>query len=378
MGLRGLAAAVLLLLGSVAYSQTEPRSHWNHSCYTFKDMNRSGVFDMGDRPYAGLAVEVTRPDGTKIWHHSNIDGFANLNASVGNSSAHFQEPGVYKIRAVFPDGFQTLSDTDKQEMEFVARSNAGGGLVPMATCRPIGIAPVLQVTGKLIPQAGVSPNDYLLRAVSIDEQSEFALSLGEGGRFVGIGTPGKWRFEVLNSRSEIVYERDFALEYGAVLFSDVDLTKTVRPETGATYEMLAFDDLLVSNSLFEIPSGYGGLNWLNLISVHNRYYEGGGYVNNTISSEYVAYNSSGVPVPIWSETPFDFKGTYVGVAWPRGEEDEVIFKAWRGQELVYEDRLLLTDNGPVFFDANYEDITKLEFSHGNYERVVLDNFYYKF
>lgn len=371
-------ALILAFSAHEATSQTKPRKSWNHSCYAFKDMNRNGVFDMGDKPYAGLTLEVTRPDGTKVWQKSNIDGFANLYASLGNSDSHIFEPGVHKIRTIIPNGKQVLTPTDRQDIHFVVQKNAGGQMVPKETCRPIGIAPILELKGKLSDGGKPPKEDFSIRVISKGSKSHFSLTIDDGGNFSGVGQLGKWQLEILNSSGKQVYARDFEVEHGAVYFSDIDLATQLKPELGAAYQELNFDDLLISDSLFEVPSGYGGLNWLNLISVHNRYYKGGGYVNATISSEYVGYNSSGVPVQIWKEEPFDFKGVYMGVAWPRGEEDQALLRAWRGGKLVYEDHLNLTDNGPIFFDANYENINKLEISHGNYERIVLDDFIYKF
>ena len=370
-----LLGAALATVSSLA-AETEPRSVWGHSCYTYKDMNRNGIFDMGDKPYSGLRLEVTRPDGSVTWRDSNVDGFANLNAAFGIANEHVPYAGLYKVRAIYPDGWQSLSDMDRQELEFVRRDNAGGRLVPKATCRPIGVAPILRVSGK-VDLMGAAPDDLVVTLVSRADQSSLPLTLDRGGNFTSIARQGEWRILVADKGGATLYQRDFRIEHGAVRLSTINLQTQGAPELDAAYDQLDFDGLVL-DSLFEIPAGYGGLKWLNWIAVHNRFYEGGGYINNTVSSEFVAYNSSGVPGPIWSDKPFDFKGVYIGVAWPRGEEDEVVIIARRGDELVYEDRLMLTDNGPVWFDAAYEDITFLEISHGNYERIVLDNFQYKF
>jgi len=372
-----IIALLISALALPAFSQTPPRKSWPHSCFVYKDMNFSGVFDMGDKPYSGLRIEVTRPDGSKIKRKSNIDGFANFNASLGDKEADIFEPGKHNIRAVYPDGWQSLSSYDRQEMHFEINLDVGGSMIPKATCRPIGVAPILTVEGFLQPEKGKTVDGHVVTAVSRDGMPDISLSIARDGTFTGIGTRGKWRLEIHDALGDLVYSRDFEIEYGAIIFSDIDLSRDIVPELEQVYETVDFDDLLIANPLFELPSGYGGLNWLNWIAVHNRYYEGSGYVNSTVSSEFAAYISSGVPGPVWSDGPFDFKGTYIGVAWSRGEEGEVLVRAWRGEDLVHFDRLKLTNNGSVFFDANYEDITKLEFSHENYERIVFDNFQYK-
>lgn len=373
-----MAALALGQFGGSAQAQTPPDKSARYSCYVFRDMNRNGIFDMGDKPYSLLRLEVTRPDGSKTWVRSNIDGFANLEASLGDKDAVIYETGEYQIRAVFPKGWQTKSASQRQSLVMREQSNARSGLVPEATCRPIGAMPVLEIRGIVRAQDGSSLNNLSVVATHRDEGTRLDLTIGDTGEFRGIGTQGPWRLEVRDSAGQVVHARDFRLEHAAVHFSDIIVGQTRAPELDTSYEELDFDGFVVGQSLFELPSGYGGLNWLNLISVHNRFYRGGGYVNGTISSEFVAYNSSGAQALVWvDDATFDFKGAYVAVAWPRGNEDKVRFRAWRGETLAYEDHVFVSNRGPVFFDASYEDITRLEVVHGNYERVVLDNFQFK-
>src|SRR5690606_9623099 len=102
------------------------------------------------------------------------------------------------------------------------------------------------------------------------------------------------------------------------------------------------------------------------------FYGGSGYINGTVSGEYIAYNSSGVPGTISRGKPFDFIGVHVTAAWPRGAEVDLIVRAWRGGKLVHEDRVMISDAGPSFFLAEYPAIDRIEFSQENYERIVLD------
>jgi hypothetical protein len=48
-------------------------------------------------------------------------------------------------------------------------------------------------------------------------------------------------------------------------------------------------------------------------------------------------------------------------------------KAWRGEELVYQDDVKLSRLGPVFFQANYDQVTKVEFETDHYWQVVTDD-----
>ena len=355
--------------------QTEPNASWKHSCYVYRDVNMNGVFDMGDKPYGNLWIDLMRPDGSETGIYSNIDGFANFRVSLGDRDAEIFEPGTYWISAVYPPGWDSLSSTHEQEYVFVEKSNVGGKLVPKTTCAPIGVAPILSIGARIVPAPGLEVEDYKITATGSDGLTH-PIAFDLNGNLDMFADRGNWTLEFADPEGKTVYSRTVFVEYGSVELSTIDLGKPRDARPKGDVRRLGFDDLLTSDNLFEIPSGYCGLNWRNWIAVHNRFYSGAGYVNLTVSSEYVAYNSSGVPALVWSDKPFDFVGTYIGVAWPRGEEDVVTIKAWRGSELAYSDSLHLTDNGPIFFDADYRQITKLEISSGNYERIVLDDFQY--
>jgi hypothetical protein len=96
-------------------------------------------------------------------------------------------------------------------------------------------------------------------------------------------------------------------------------------------------------------------------------------VNATTSGECIVYNSSGHPATISSGRPFDFVGGYVGVLWPEGEEGDVIVRAWRTDQLVFEDRFRARLAGPVYFDADYRGVTRIEFTSANYWQIAFDD-----
>lgn len=372
--LRILLPAAAMLTVQPLFAEMSPPDTWGHSCYVYRDVNRNGIFDIGDRPYGDLPLEVTHPDGAVSLLTSNIGGFANFEVAMGNrETADVHEPGDYRIRAVLPDGWMSTSDKDEQVLTFVARPNAGGGLVPAETCAPIGVAPRLTVRGQFHPPDGSGYGDITVTASGPGERPAEVRVTAQGGFEFAAG-PGDWSILFEDRRGGREYARRVTLDHAAVIVADIRLGADPAPLAGPGLEEIDFDRLVISDGLFEIPSGYGGLDWRNWVAVHNRLYQGAGYVNATISSEYVAYNSSGVPATVSSDRPFDFVGVYMGVAWPRGEEDDVIVRAWRGEEVLHEDRLRLTRFGPIYFDAGYAGVTRVEFSSGNYERIVIDNF----
>ena len=136
---------------------------------------------------------------------------------------------------------------------------------------------------------------------------------------------------------------------------------------------LGFDDLIASKSVLKIPAGYGDVGWRNWVATHNHYYEGPGYINNTMSGEYVAYNSSGHPAEVFGKKPFDFLGAYFGIGWDNAEGETVRLEGWRGDKIVYYDEFELSALGPVYFAANYTDVTLLKFSTLHYWQFVCDD-----
>jgi hypothetical protein len=137
--------------------------------------------------------------------------------------------------------------------------------------------------------------------------------------------------------------------------------------------LIGFDDL-VTVGIKEIPFGYHDLNWHNWVATHHKFYDGEGYVNTTMSGEFVAYNSSGHPVKISRQRPFDFVGGYFGSAWLRQAEGETLrVKGWRDDALAYDETIKLSALGPVYFSANFRNVTRLEFATQHYWQFVCDD-----
>lgn len=367
--------SVSILNSSVALAA--PRENWKLSCYAYRDVNRNGVFDMGDRPYGALPIKMHRPDGTFRTLRSNLDGFANFKVQFGETEdALIHEPGTYRVEALVPPGWDSTSEMDRQTLHMLRLPDAPGGMFVKDTCRPIGVAPILKIRGTFSVTENV-PIDKFEVFLTDSDGKKFNVPHSKSGHFEFAGYPSEWLLEIQNDQGADVYSRRLELKDAAILLGQIDLAQPWLEKPESAIETVRFDDLTISDALFEIPSGYHGLNWLNWISVHNRFYLGAGYVNSTVSSEYVAYNSSGTPARIWSDEPFDFVGTYISVAWTRGSEKDVVVRAWRGDELVHEDRMRLTRAGPIYFAAGYQQITKLEFRSEIYERITLDDFSFR-
>jgi hypothetical protein len=135
---------------------------------------------------------------------------------------------------------------------------------------------------------------------------------------------------------------------------------------------------VLSSDILEIPRGYDGVDWQYFVATHNRNYVGEGYINNTMSGEYVAYNASGHPVAAGSDVPIDFVGGYFGLAWMASEGEVLTVKAWRQDKVVYEDQFELSSLGPVYFDADYRGVTRVEFGTKHFWQFVCDNLEFGF
>jgi hypothetical protein len=134
-----------------------------------------------------------------------------------------------------------------------------------------------------------------------------------------------------------------------------------------------FEDVIKSIRIKKMPNGYYGLNWQNWVVAHQRFYKSEGYINGTTSGEFIAYNGSGHPMTVYRDKPFDFIGGNFTSAWREAEGEVLHVKAWRGEELVYQDDVKLSRLGPVFFQANYDQVTKVEFETDHYWQVVTDD-----
>jgi hypothetical protein len=378
---RWLSVALSLVLelpcGASAHA-ADPPTKWRASCFVFRDVNRNGLYDMGDFAYAGLAIEMKRPDNSIIRSISNLSGFANFEQLLHDpGKGDIYTVGTYRIHATPEFGWiVSTPNTADQIIEFRTQENAGSGLVPVHPCRNIGVAPELTINGAVVAEPGTLLSDLSVRARGVDGQIN-DIAIDEAGNFIIAAKPGNWRIEITNHRSGRTVVRNVDVGAYAVTLSATNpdiLQSTVllsHPETAD------FDGLLLSPSVREIPSGYSGLNWSYWVAAHNKFYNGRGYVNATTSGEFVAYNSSGVPASIWRDEPFDFIGAYFAAAWPRGQEESVTVTAWRKGELVYTDVFAISNSGAQRFDADYRSIDRIEFLHGNYERIVIDDFTFR-
>lgn len=372
------AAGFGILIRSDAVEASDPPDTWPLSCFVYADIDRNGTYTMSDRPYAGLTIEFQRPDGTTVTKRSNLAGFANFTVGLDKvDEADFTTSGTYSVHAVEPFDWVAIDPAPlSQKLVVEPRDDVGGRLVLSKPCSHIGVAPELFVAGKIDAPDGTQIENITVTATRGNSDA-IDVVVNPAGYYRFAASPGIWILEVSESTSGETRHRQIEVGAYNIMVSTISLSRTQPDQASGPSKLVRFDDVTPSDTLYEIPSGYGGLNWLYWIATHNKFYEGYGYINNTVSGEYMAYASSGLPASFWSDKPFDFIGVHVGAAWPRGEEEFAIVRAWKGDDLVYEDSFPIYVAGPVFFDADYRQIDRVEFSHGNHERIVIDDLSYR-
>jgi hypothetical protein len=329
------------------------------SAFAFRDLNRNGTYDLEDAPMAAVAFELLGPDNKRVIGRSNINGFCNFKISAA------LKEGEYAFRALTPPGWELTTQNEVQNTSFQLKPDSRGEMISTIPAAPFGFSQTLTIAGRVDPASRST-----VSSTSPSGETSSVILNGDG-RFLIPTAKGTWVIEAKEG-SETKTKRSVNVGTTPVVLSQMRAGEG-EPDIGSSILTLGFDDLIVANSVLELPSGYGGLNWRNWVVTHRESYGGEGYVNNVMSGEYVAYNSSGHPASVFSDKPFDFVGGYFSVAWSDAEGEILLFEGRRGDELVFEDEIELSAISPVYFDANYSSITSLKISALHYWQFVADN-----
>ncbi len=137
----------------------------------------------------------------------------------------------------------------------------------------------------------------------------------------------------------------------------------VSPATGVS--VIDFDDIGWFSG-YQVPDGYGGLDWKNIhvmdvaaMGFSAQYFNG--YVAGMVSPGTVAHIYDTLqPAQIKSSLPFDFVSVYLTSAWE--DNLEVVVEGYLGSELRYSQTVKLSPIEPFLFEANYRGITELKFT----------------
>lgn len=358
-----LSPATTMALAQDLYA---PRTDWtsftggdlNISGFVFRDVNRNGVYDVEDPPMEGIAMQMTSPQGNSLIRWTNSNGFANFSMSARDPDADVSDPGLYNFDVVVPGGWELTTGNARQTKRFELAPGAVADMVADPPFFPVGIAPSLAISG-LVPGAAqdksvsVRPPSGEWRQIASQGVMQFRIPVH----------PGEWQIAIGDDDDRIVRSvevSDFPVQLSAG-GGEAD-----HP-TG-THMVVDYEDV-TEKSIREMPSGAGGLMWWNMVALQ----VAPSYNNNAVSGNYVGYNSSGHPARIWSDDPFSFVGGHFGVAWQRAHGETLHLRGYRRGELVYEDSISLSYLGPVWFQADYNDIDRLDLATEHYWQFVSDD-----
>ena len=359
-------AACVGLLGLYAHRlwkrKTDESPAINISSFVYRDVNRNGRYDVEDRPFAGLEVVLTRPDGSTVKRRSNLSGFTNFPMSAHHFGSDVRDEGEHRIEVQPPAGWKVSSAEPVQTRTFRRLEGSPSGLVIERTFTPVGVAPRLLVSGQMEPSTLLTAEGPAGAVASVE--------ISPDGRFSWEAIPGAWtlhRTTPAGQRiSQVIPVRNTPVVVART-------TADAAPSPLPVSVVADFDTLTPSDTLYEVPNGYVGLNWHNWVATHQKFYKGEGYVNGTVSGEYLAYNSSGHPARIESERPFDLERLYLAVAWPEAEKHDLHLRAWRGDQLVHDERVRGSTTGPVQVEAHFRSITRVELTSAAYWQLLVDD-----
>ena len=127
----------------------------NISVFIYRDLNADGAYDVGDRPLAGVAVEMTGAGKTQV-SRSNINGFANFRMSATQQDMEVTGAGTYQFEVMPPPGMLISSGNAVQQSAFELLTGAPADMFAVTPPIPVGITAALTVSG-LLASAGNGP-----------------------------------------------------------------------------------------------------------------------------------------------------------------------------------------------------------------------------
>ena len=339
--------------------RTDWSSYWegslNISVFVFRDLNRDGLYDIGDQPMSGIIVDAEGL-GRPIWAVSNGSGFANFTMSGTQSDAAIMFEGTYEFTVRVPPHWLVTTGNAIQTTEFKSRPGSPADLVADPAPRLVGLAPELRLIGAFPDPAAadivLAGPDRATRRLHADATHHFAVPVEQGA----------WHNKLAPGRN-----------------LDVDTTPVqvaqawwTSPDPVGVGQKITFDDLQ-SEGVLKIPSGYGGLGWDNFVMTHRKFYDPEGYRNGVMSGEFLAYNGSGHPAAISSDKPFSFVGGYFGASSLEAEGETLLITAWKGDQPAYHEEMTLSALGPTYLAADFDGITRLEFRTAHYWQFTADD-----
>lgn len=367
---------VALLVGYHGPTSAEdlyaPRTDWssfsggklNISGFIYRDLNRNGIYDLEDPPIEGVAVKMTNAYGREVIKWTNSNGFANFSMSARESSADIANAGTYNFEVMIPRGWETTTPGMVNQVKtFEVFPGAVADMIATVPFVAVGLAPKLQISGSVSLE---ETKDFTVFATS-PSGTKGEVTVDSDGQFTIPASPGNWTIAFERAEPHLALERYVQIETVPVQLSDISAEPKDPPLAGAAV-VVDFESV-TQNPIREIPSGVGGLTWWNFVCLRRS----PAYSNGLVSGNYVAYNSSGHPGRISDDKPFDFVGGYFSVSWKHANGETLNLWAWKDGILKYSDKVTLSNLGPIWFQADYQDIDRLDIYTTHYWQLVMDD-----
>ena len=340
----------------------------NISVFVFRDTNRSGCYDLGDRPMASVAVEMRAEEEPPAVKQSNIAGFTNFEMSTTEETSPITKPGCRTFEVIPPPGWVVTTGNAVQEVEFVPLVGSVSGLICPQPPGLVGLAPVLEVRVTLDPPAPGS-DDLELRKVGEDAEkpvSQAWLRHGPGPDASISCDVGA--FELVRSG----FSRPVSVGAFPTHAGTFTAGRDYASDNGGDWRTIDFE-MAVQAGIGKIPNGYAGMGWDNFVAVDNAFYQGEGYVNGTISGRMVTYNGSGHPAEVSHPNGFDLLGCHLTLGWIRAEGEVAVIEAYQGEVRVAVDRVELSALGPVWYEPRFRNVTRVRFGTEHYWQFIMDD-----
>ena len=351
---------VSLTVALVTFAASAPATaeKMNISQFVFRDLNRNGIYDRGEPPYAGIPIRLEQDGRDDIVRQSNLAGFANFPMSNDDSEQDITAEGPARFSIVLPEGLDLTTGNPAQSGSIFAMERAPGGFVLDPPNPFMGVAPSLTIETST---AG-------LRSMTCSQNGLSVAATASGTTLVCPVTSGDWN---------VIWERtDGTRQDRVVTVTDgpVHVPFATTGDGDGTGEPLriTFDDFLTSQNITELPS-FDGFLFHNFVVAHRIFYGGWGYVNGTLSGEFSAYNSSGHPATIRSERPFELRSLSLGVAWPAGQQGTIVFTALRDGKVVAREAVSGSNLRPIRFEPRWSGIDTVIIGHSDYWQFVIDD-----
>lgn len=343
----------------------------NFSTFVFRDVNRNGTYDEGDREMPGVITYVLF-DGKKLERRfSNKNGFANFKASRFDDAAVIKALGQYTFRVEPPPGWGISTDNQEQTANLIDVFGSIGGVAFEAMPKAIGLICPLYISGRINAVNGSSAKQRVSLRGRIGKEK--TVKSDEKGYFIFQGlAPGDYWLEA-DGNTRAVTLKDTAIHVGT-------LTEVAdQPNTLKNIRVASFDDFTNSNDLTKVHNGYAGLSWFNLNAIHGHFSKNAvGYINGIHSGEFLAYTSSGHPASIrpyhhTRDVVMDFHSVYVATAWKRAHLETAIFTHWRQGKQVLEDAFPIGIFAPVHYQPYVRGVDEVRIQSKHYWQILLDD-----